>query len=63
MRKIGIGIGAATAAIALGMGATRILVVCDEDRSPSTFPKNGGGSVTRRADQGVMMIVELSGLP
>jgi hypothetical protein len=44
------------------LSLSSILVVCDEDRSPSTFLKSGGGSVTRRADQGVVMIVEVSGL-
>jgi hypothetical protein len=44
------------------LGRDTVLIVCDEDRSPSTFPKGGGGRVTRRADQGVVMIVDVSGL-
>jgi hypothetical protein len=40
----------------------RLLVVCDEDRSPSTFVRSGGGRFTRRPDQGVVMMVDVSGL-
>jgi hypothetical protein len=42
--------------------ASRLLVVCDEDRSPSTFARSGGDRFTRRPDQGVVMMVDLSGI-
>jgi hypothetical protein len=38
-----------------------LLVVCDEDRSPTAFPIDRGRLVTRRPDQGVVLIVEVSG--
>jgi hypothetical protein len=41
---------------------TRLLVVCDEDRSPSTFAASTGDPFTRRPDQGVVMVVDVSGL-
>jgi hypothetical protein len=41
---------------------SRFLVVCDEDRSPSTFATSGGDRFTRRPDQGVVMMVDVSGL-
>ncbi|MDX6677488.1 MAG: hypothetical protein QOE31_1540, partial [Solirubrobacteraceae bacterium] len=41
---------------------SRLLIVCDEDRSPSTFARSGGERFTRRPDQGVFMMVDLSGL-
>ena len=41
---------------------SRLLVVCDEDRSPSTFAGSRGDRFTRRPNQGVFMIVDLSGL-
>ncbi len=41
---------------------SRLLIVCDEDRSPSTFAGSGGDRFTRRPDQGVVMMVDLSGL-
>ena len=44
------------------LGPGRVLVVCDEDRSPSVFPKTEGGSAARRADQGVVMTIDVSGL-
>jgi len=44
------------------LGPATLLIVCDEDRSPTTFPKEGGGTVTRRPDQGVVMIVDVKGL-
>ena len=44
------------------LSASRLLVVCDEDRSPTSFSKRGGGSVTRRPDQGVLMIIDVNGL-
>ena len=40
----------------------RLLVVCDEDRSPSTFARSDGERLTRRPDQGVVMIVDVGGL-
>ena len=42
--------------------ATRLLVVCDEDRSLSTFANSGGDRFTRRPDQGVVLMVDISGL-
>lgn len=42
---------------------SRLLVVCDEDRSPSTFARSGGDPVTRRPGQGVVMMVDVRGLP
>jgi hypothetical protein len=44
------------------VSARRLLVVCDEDRSPSTFARSGGDPFTRRPDQGVVMMVDISGL-
>lgn len=41
---------------------SRLLLVCDEDRSPSTFTGRGGDRFTRRPDQGVVMLVDVSGL-
>jgi hypothetical protein len=41
---------------------SRLLIVCDEDRSPSTFAGSGGDRFTRRPDQGVFMMVDVSGL-
>ncbi len=45
------------------VSARRLLVVCDEDRSLSTFTRSGGDGFTRRPDQGVVMMVDVSGLP
>jgi hypothetical protein len=44
------------------VSASRLLVVCDEDRSLSTFTRGGGDRFTRRPDQGVVMMVVISGL-
>jgi hypothetical protein len=42
---------------------SRLLIVCDEDRSPSSFATSRGERFTRRPDQGVVMVVDVSGLP
>jgi hypothetical protein len=44
------------------LSPSRLLVVCDEDRSPSTFARSAGDRFTRRPDQGVVMMVDVSGL-
>jgi hypothetical protein len=44
------------------VSASRLVVVCDEDRSLSTFTRSGGDRFTRQPDQGVVMMVDISGL-
>jgi hypothetical protein len=44
------------------LSPSRLIVVCDEDRSLSTFPRSGGERFARRPDQAVIMIVDVSGL-
>lgn len=43
--------------------ANQLVLVCDEDRSPSTFTGSGGNRFTRQPSQGVVMTVDLSGPP
>ncbi len=45
------------------LSPSRLLVVCDEDRSPSAFTNSGGDRFTRRPGQGVVMIVYLEAAP